>query len=106
MTAAMPITSPSHDWCIDDDTRDNVIARRNVLAGLWAAQLMGMTGEAATAYAADIHRIDYTLTGDADVVEKLVADLGDRGLPTTPAFVRQKLHGFHRQALTEGLSTD
>lgn len=106
MTAALPITSPSQDWCIDDDTRDNVIARRNVLAGLWAARLMGYTGEQATTYAAEIHRIDYTQTGDADVVEKLVHDLSDRGLPTTPAFVRQKLHGFHRQALAEGLATD
>ena len=33
----------SSSWCLDIDTRDCVIARRNVLTGLWAGRLLGLS---------------------------------------------------------------
>jgi hypothetical protein len=53
-------------------------ARRNKLAGLWAAGLLGKTGDAAAEYALTVVQADFEEAGDEDVVRKLAADLGDR----------------------------
>lgn len=50
-------------------------ARRNRLMGLWAAAIMGRTGEDAEAYAQEVIRADFEEAGDEDVVRKLAADL-------------------------------
>lgn len=51
-------------------------ARRNKLLGLWAAELMGKTGDDATAYAAEVIKADMEEPGDEDVYRKLAGDLG------------------------------
>ncbi len=53
-------------------------ARRNKLVGLWAAGLLGYSGDAATAYAMSVVSADFEEAGIEDVVRKLVADLGDK----------------------------
>ncbi|MEM9523147.1 MAG: DUF1476 domain-containing protein [Pseudomonadota bacterium] len=53
-------------------------ARRNKLLGLWAAELMGKTGEEAEAYAKDVIRSDFEEAGDEDVFRKVSGDLGAR----------------------------
>ncbi|WP_068111407.1 DUF1476 domain-containing protein [Tropicimonas marinistellae] len=52
-------------------------ASRNKHIGFWAAALLGMTAEQAVRYAKDIIRIDLEEGGDAAVIAKLKADLGD-----------------------------
>lgn len=52
-------------------------ARRNKLLGLWAAGLMGKTGDAADAYAREVIKADFEEAGHEDVVRKVAADLGD-----------------------------
>ena len=41
------------------DTRDSVIARRNVLAGLWAGRLLGLSNADLSSYATEVHRADF-----------------------------------------------
>lgn len=53
-------------------------ARANKLLGLWAAELLGHTGEAADAYAIEVVKSDFEEAGDEDVYRKLAADLGSR----------------------------
>lgn len=53
-------------------------ARRNKLAGLWAADLLGKTGDAAAEYAMTVVSADFEEAGSDDVVRKLAADLGDK----------------------------
>lgn len=60
----------------DADMRFRAEARRNKLLGLWAASLMGKTGDAATAYAMEVIESDFAEAGDEDVYRKLAADLG------------------------------
>ncbi|MBD3764873.1 MAG: DUF1476 domain-containing protein [Rhodobacterales bacterium] len=50
-------------------------ARRNKLVGLWAAGLLGKSGDAAAAYAVEIVKSDFQEPGIEDVVRRLVADL-------------------------------
>lgn len=52
-------------------------ARRNKLTGLWAAELMGKSGDAADSYAKEVVLADFEEAGSEDVVRKLAGDLGD-----------------------------
>jgi len=52
-------------------------ARCNKLLGLWAAELLGKTGDDANAYAQDVIKADFAEAGDEDVYRKLAGDLGE-----------------------------
>lgn len=52
-------------------------ARRNKLLGLWAAELMGKSGDEADAYAKEVVKSDFEEAGHEDVVRKVKGDLGD-----------------------------
>ncbi len=60
----------------DEDLKFRVGARRNKLLGLWAAELMGKSGDAAAAYAKEVVSADFEEAGDEDVFRKVAADLG------------------------------
>jgi hypothetical protein len=97
----------SHDdWCIDEDTRHAVVARRNVLAALWAGSLMGMHGRALEQYAREVHSADFEVPGDSDVVAKLSRDLVAAGLSGEAVAVRDRLADFLKQAWRECSATD
>ena len=64
----------------DADLKFKVAARRDKLVGLWAASKLGLTGDAAEAYAKSTVIADLEAAGDEDVVRKLVADLGAKGV--------------------------
>lgn len=53
-------------------------ARRNKLVGLWAAELLGKTGDAANDYALSVVMADLEEAGVEDVVRKVAADLEGR----------------------------
>ncbi len=72
----------------DEDMQFRAVARRNKLTGLWAADLLGKTGDAAQAYAMEVVQADFEEAGDEDVVRKLLGDLGDKADATT---IRAKL---------------
>jgi len=54
----------------DQDLQFKVKVRRNRLLGLWAAERMGLGGESAQAYAAEIVDAEFA-GGDHHVVEKI-----------------------------------
>ncbi len=70
-------------------------ARRNKLLGLWAAGLMGKSGDAATEYAREVIKADFQEAGDDDVVRKVKADLGDLA---TEAKIREMMVELLREA--------
>ncbi len=61
----------------DADLRFKVLARRDKLAGLWAAGVLGKDAAAAAEYAKTVILADLEHPGDEDVIAKLKADLGD-----------------------------
>ena len=63
-------------------------ARRDKLLGLWAAELLGKTGDDATAYAISVINADFEHPGPEDVIRKVVADLTGKA---SEAEVRAKL---------------
>ncbi|SFR48013.1 DUF1476 domain-containing protein [Litoreibacter janthinus] len=58
-------------------------ARRNKLLGLWAADLMGKSGDDAADYAKEVVRADFEEAGDEDVYRKVAGDLGDKASEAT-----------------------
>jgi len=62
----------------DEQMQFKAVARGNKLVGLWAAGLMGLSGDEAAAYAASIVKADFEEVGTEDVYRKLAADLGSR----------------------------
>ena len=64
----------------DADLKFKVAARRDKLVGLWAAGTLGLSGDAADAYAKSTVIADLEEAGDEDVVRKLVADLDAKGV--------------------------
>lgn len=59
----------------DSEMQFRAEARRNKLVGLWAAGLLGKSGEAATDYAMSVVSADFEEAGIEDVVRKVAADL-------------------------------
>ena len=75
----------------DQELQFKAQARRNKLLGLWAAEKMGLTGEAANDYAKTVVRADFDEPGDEDVFRKIRKDLDDKGRSTArPVRSRQK----------------
>ena len=70
-------------------------ARRNKLLGLWAADLMGKSGDEANAYAQEVVKSDFEEAGHEDVVRKVSGDLGDKADEAT---IRAKMAEFLVQA--------
>ena len=64
----------------DEELRFKSTVRRNKLAGLWAAEKLGLSGEEAEAYAKSIVKADFQEAGDADVLRKLQDDLAAKGI--------------------------
>ncbi len=60
----------------DADMLFRAEARRNKLTGLWAAGLLGKTGEDAAEYAISVVNSDFEEAGIEDVVRKVAGDLG------------------------------
>jgi hypothetical protein len=81
----------------DENIRFRTTARRNKLLGLWAADLMGKSGEDAAAYALEVVRADFKEDGHEDVYEKVAGDLGDLADERTIRFKMEELLGVAKQ---------
>jgi len=75
----------------DEELRFKVDARRDKLLGLWLAEKMGKTGEAADAYAKEVVISDLKEPGDADVIAKVMADIKEANLSITEDDIVKKL---------------
>jgi hypothetical protein len=81
----------------DQELQFKVTARRNRLLGLWAAGRMGLSGEAASAYAREVVDAEFH-GGDRHVIEKIIADLAAKGHAVTEAQVKFELDHLADQA--------
>lgn len=78
-------------------------ARRNKLLGLWAAGLMGKSGDDAQAYAREVVKADFEEAGHEDVYRKVAGDLGDKADETT---IRTKMVEFLAEAKQQIMSEE
>jgi len=78
-------------FAFDAESKFKAEARRNKLLGIWAAELMSLTGDDAKAYAAEVVAADFEEAGDEDVFRKVSADLKAKGVSLDDAVIRQKM---------------
>ena len=76
-------------------------ARRNKLAGLWAADLMGLSEDAAEAYAKEVILADFKEPGDNDVIEKIKGDFDKAGVDKTEHQISRMLTKLMAQAMEQ-----
>ena len=75
----------------DQDLLFRIRARRNKLAGMWAAGLLGLSGGEADAYARQIIDADIGTAGPHDIRDRLIKDLTDRGVDISEHRVEKEL---------------
>ncbi len=75
----------------DQEIEFKSMARRNKLLGLWAAEQMGITGDAADEYAKEVVVSDFDRPGDDDVLEKVLADFTDKGVGVSSSMLRKEM---------------
>jgi hypothetical protein len=78
-------------FALDADQKFKAEARRNKLLGLWAAEKLGITGDAAAVYAKEVVASDFEESGDADVVRKVLGDLTAKGVAMAEPELRAKM---------------
>lgn len=78
-------------FALDEEQKFKAEARRNRLLGLWAAEKLGITGEAATAYAKEVVAADFEEAGDGDVLRKVAADFAAKSVAVTEQVIRAKM---------------
>ena len=89
----------------DAEMKFKAEARRNKLLGLWAADVMGMSGDDADNYAKEVVKADFEEAGDEDVYRKLAGDLGDKADEATiRAKMKETVCGCQRAGDERGLT--
>ncbi len=78
-------------FALDEETRFKALARRNKKLGLWAAEKLGLEGEAAAAYAKEVVVSDLEEAGDEDVFRKLRTDFDAKGVAVSDHQIRRTM---------------
>ena len=88
-------------FAIDEEQKFKAEARRNRLLGLWVAEKLGLSGEAASTYAKEVVAAEFQEAGDADVVRKVMGDLKAKGVAVSEQQLRVKMGELTAQAVAE-----
>ena len=73
-------------------------ARRNKLLGLWVAEKMGLTGDAAEAYSKEVIAADFEEAGDEDVYRKVSGDLDAKAAGVSEQDLRDQMVALMNEA--------
>jgi hypothetical protein len=88
-------------FALDEEQKFKAEARRNRLLGMWAAEKLGVTGDAAIAYAKEVVAADFEEAGDGDVVRKVLGDLTAKGVAVTEPQLRVKMDELMATAILQ-----
>ena len=88
-------------FALDEEQKFKAIARRNRLLGLWAAEKLGLSGDAANDYAKTIVAAEFGEGRDDDVVRKVMRDLAAKGVDLSEAELRPKMDELMAQAIAQ-----
>lgn len=85
----------------DQDLKFKATARRNKLLGLWAAEKMGITAEAADAYAKEVIKTDFEEVGEEDVFRKIRKDFDAKGVTESDHQIRREMDELMAKAVEQ-----
>jgi hypothetical protein len=85
----------------DEELRFKANARRNKLLGLWAAEKLGVTGDAANVYAKEVVMADFEESGEEDVFKKVRTDFDAKGIVQSDQDIRRAMVDLMERAIAE-----
>ena len=85
----------------DEELKFKATARRNKLLGLWAAEKLGLGGDAAQAYARELIKADLAEPGDKDVFRQLRTDFDAKGVAESDHQIRRMMDEMMSQAVAQ-----
>lgn len=85
----------------DQDLKFKATARRNKLLGLWTAEKLGLTGDAADAYAKEVVKADFEEAGDEDVFRKVRGDLDAKQVAISDHQIRRQMEELMATAVEQ-----
>ena len=85
----------------DEELNFRAIARRNKLLGLWAAEKLGKTGEAASIYASAVIAAEVGESGDEGVFQLIRKDFDAAGVSQSDHQIRRTMDELLTQARSE-----
>ena len=88
-------------YALDEEQKFKAEARRNKLLGLWVAEKLGISGDAANTYAKEVVAADFEEAGDKDVLHKVLKDLTAKEGAITEATIRAKMDELMVLAVTQ-----
>jgi hypothetical protein len=83
----------------DEELKFKAMARRNKLLGLWAAEKLGKSGDAAETYAREVVAADFQEVGDEDVFRKVRGDFDAAGVTQSDHPIRRTMEELLAQAI-------
>ncbi|MEO6839666.1 MAG: DUF1476 domain-containing protein [Bradyrhizobium sp.] len=86
-------------FALDEELKFKADARRNKLLGLWVAEQLGITGDAASDYARQVVAADFD--GAGQVARKVTADLAAKGITLSEPALRSKMDELTALAITQ-----
>ena len=85
----------------DAELRFKAEARRNKILGLWAADLLGKSGDEAEEYAKEVVRSDFDEPGEEDVFRKVQEDFKNAGVDKTDEDIRAAMSEMMTDAIEQ-----
>ncbi|MGA8691561.1 MAG: DUF1476 domain-containing protein [Methyloceanibacter sp.] len=85
----------------DEELKFKATARRNKLLGLWAAEKMGLTDDAAQAYAREVVKADLLEPGEEDVFLKVRGDFDAKGVAESDHQIRRMMGELMSEAVLQ-----
>ena len=86
-------------FALDEELKFKAMVRRNRLLGQWAAEHLGLSGDAATAYARETVAGAFAQGGEATVVARVARDLSAKGV--TEDAIRVQMRELMVQAVAQ-----
>jgi hypothetical protein len=85
----------------DEELKFKATARRNKLLGLWAAEKLGLSGDAANDYAKGVVLADLEEPGEDDVFRKIRADFDAKSVDQSDHQIRRMMGDLMAQAVSQ-----
>ena len=89
------------NFALDEEQKFKALARRNRLLGLWAAEKLGISGDAANTYAREVVAAEFSEGGDAAVVSKVMDDLAAKGIAIAESEISSQMTELLAQAVAQ-----
>jgi hypothetical protein len=85
----------------DEELKFKAEARRNKMLGLWAAEKLGLSGDAAADYSRAVVTAEIDAASDEAVVRKIISDLAAKGVTMGEDNLRAKMNELLATAVAQ-----